>query len=395
MKTALVAIAALALSFVAMPAVGDAQECTRHHACRPVVVQWPSPQYLTLQSAIDAAPDGATVDIALGVYAIDEPIYVRGKSLVLKGAGSGRTGDEQITQLVGPSPRPVVDEQGNLLLLAAAVKGLFNFVGAGSTVQNMRISGFDAGIVVKDDANGLSSPMVVNDLVIIDTGRGILGLASSDLTVKDTTILRPAWNGISVAPPSPTNANVNAVQLIDPQGAGLYYANTTAIVDDVAIVGAAHGGIVGYQSALVVLDSVLHNNWEAGILLFESKAIPFLQNNTDEGTQVLCPPDKPNCSGSEGSLGDGISVWLTEANVWGNFINQSARVGVSVFGGTAHFFANGIFCSHFDLFGAEYNGVPFTLDDQGDNVCGCGGVYEICAAKGEGSQPPPPVGGLE
>ena len=278
-----------------------------------VTIEWPDPAFRDLQAAIDAAPDGATVEIGPGVHPIERPIFVLGRRLVIKGAGSGRKGEKRITHLVGPPPRPVTDEEGNLVLRAAAVEGLFNFVGAGSTVQDLKISGFDAGIVTKDDPEGRSGPTIVHDLIIADTGRGILSLASSDLTVKDTTIQRSAWNGISVASSAlffGQTFEANAIAITDPEGAGIYFENTTAVLVDVVVTNAAQTGILGVQSAALILDSLLFNNKFAGILLFESKLIPLLQNN-----QIVNTLSLPNTQ-----TGDAIMLWLSEANVWGNFI---------------------------------------------------------------------------
>ena len=56
------------------------------------IIEWPSREYPTIQSAIDALPgDGGVLEIAEGEHLIDEPIYIIGKKIAIKGAGSGLT----------------------------------------------------------------------------------------------------------------------------------------------------------------------------------------------------------------------------------------------------------------------------------------------------------------
>ena len=76
------------------------------------VLRWPSPEFRDLQAAIDAAPDGATLELGPGVFAIREPLQVKGKRLVIRGAGSGldhargrepRRPEGPVTPIGGPS----------------------------------------------------------------------------------------------------------------------------------------------------------------------------------------------------------------------------------------------------------------------------------------------------
>ena len=54
-----------------------------------IKIEWPSGRFRRLQDAIDAAPDGALIEVQAGDHAAT-PLVVRGKDLVLAGAGSGR-----------------------------------------------------------------------------------------------------------------------------------------------------------------------------------------------------------------------------------------------------------------------------------------------------------------
>ena len=354
-----------------------------------VKIEWPSSDFRDLQAAINAAPDRALVQIKEGIYQINEPLIVRGKRLVIEGAGAGRTPGAPFTRLVGPAPRPVLDERGNIVLRADAVQGLLNLFASDVEVRDMQLFGHDAGIVSKPDEAGRSGPTRVHDVVIADTGRGILSLSPAELSVSDSVIKSVLCNGIAVNPGPDGGGSTTVVDSFVGLAAcaGIYFANTTAVLDHVVVANAAHGGIVGFKSAAVIVDSLLTDNRVAGILLQGSKAIPLLKDNTILNT----------LASDNGFLGDGIVLVtsLSEANLFRNVIHQSSGAGVSVFGATGIFVDNKITCSTFDLYGEEYLGFPFYLVDAGGNLCGCPTAGQICVAKGMGLVPPPPVGGLE
>ena len=71
------------------------------------------------------------------------------------------------------------------------------------------------------------------------------------------------------------------------------------------------------------------------------------------------------------NLGDGISLWLSEADVVDNFIYNSARAGMSLFGATAWVTDNYVMCQLFDLAGNPYLGVDYAYHNGGGNWCGC------------------------
>jgi hypothetical protein len=329
------------------------------------------------------------------VYEIDRPLLVAGKRLIIQGAGSrfaGSTETTAFTHLIGPPPDPVLDERGNLALRADAVEGLWNFVGAGGLIRDMNLSGFNAGVVSKPNDRGDSLPIEVRDIAILHTGRGILSLSASDLTVSGCEISNTIWNGISVAPKFINlellpNLDVKAVTIIDPEAAGVYFANTIAFLDGVIVQGADGGGVVGVASSSFILDSILNGNKEAGILL--AGGYSTIENNIIQSTIAL-PGD---------ILGDAIILWSwngvqMQANVSDNLIQTADRAGVSSFGAWVDLADNDIFCVAFDLFGTDYDVFKFQFNDLNGNVCGCG-VTGPCKAEGTGLKIPAPVGGLE
>lgn len=333
-------------------------------------IRWPAPGLRDLQAAIDLAPDGATIRIAEGVYPIERPLFVRGKRLRLAGAGSGRKRGSRMTQLSGPPPHPVVDERGELILRADAVEGMWNFIGAEVEVRHLRLSGFDAAIVTRtDDARG-GGPTTVEDVVVADSGRGILSLSPRRLTVTRSTIVDTRWHAIAAAPPSVAGAllpNLVLVgdELIHPFGAGVYFDHAVADIDGVSVVGAKGGGIVGFSSWSAISHCLLVGNGEGGIVL--EGGISTISDNA-----ILSSSALPN-----GLLGDGVVLASHDpqlqlsATVSHNLIQASERAGLSSFGASVVLDHNTIECSAFDLDGEPFNGVDFDIQDGGNNQCGC------------------------
>lgn len=76
----------------------------------PATIQWPSDRFPTLQDALDAVPEGGTLEIAEGEFRIAEPVIVTGKRLVIRGAGPG----VEISRRSGPCmPRRRIGSSGS------------------------------------------------------------------------------------------------------------------------------------------------------------------------------------------------------------------------------------------------------------------------------------------
>ena len=352
-----------------------------------IKIKWPNPEFRTLQSAIDAAPEGATVEIQQGAYKLDQPIFVR-KSLTIQGAGSGRNGQRQITHLVGPQPHRVIDEAGNLILRAEAVQGVLNFIGADSVVRDIQISGFDAGIVQRDDAVGKSARLVVTDAHIDNTGRGILSMASDHLIVTDSTICEQLclWNAISAKSPNLLKALI--LEIVDnyiagPLGAGIYVENTTMTIKDVYIQGALGGAIVGLQSVANIEDSTLHGNYKAGIIFLDSTVAAT--NNLIDITFGV----------GQSAFGDGIDLFRSGSYLADNVVTHSDRVGVGFYMGASGFLQGNQItcCGLFDIL--VENSTGNVAIDGGANSCGCADFPRPCEVHGNVLSAPEPVGGLE
>lgn len=355
----------------------------------------------TLQAAIDLVGHKGTVKIARGVHEVAEPIFVQGKNIILAGAGSGQNGEGPVTHLVGPPPQPVMDEQGNLILLADDVQGMLNFIGSDVVVYDMMISGFDAGIVTRNVGEGEPAPTVVKDIVITGTGRGILALSSGDLTVADVTISDTSWNGISVAPRLSQPHIYPVFQSVDlnifgPSGAGIYFSYTHAYIHDAFVYNAQGGGIVGYQATAEILNSFIHQCHKAGILLQECYSGNLFETRIEDNI-IMNTHSWWSPYASDYILGDGITLWLSGVvDIVDNYIYESERAGISLNGATAAVTDNYIICVQHNwyLAGNPYQGSDYAFIREG-NGCGCGGVFETCIISTGTIQAADPVGGLE
>jgi hypothetical protein len=364
----------------------------RASADDPVLV-WPSPDFRDLQAAIDAAPDGATLELGPGVFAIHEPLQVKGKRLVIRGAGSGldhargrepRRPEGPVTRLVGPPPQGVKDAKGNIILRADAVQGLLNATASDLVVEGLHISGFDAGIVARDGDDGRTGRTLVRDLHVSDTGRGILMRSSAGGSISDSRIDRSAWNGVSVS--GHGDMVMKMVTIGEAEGAGIYIAEgSSSLLIKVVVFSAENGGIVAFKSKVVVMDSVVELSGKAGILLYEAQGYPFLQGN-----EIVYTHAQPG-----GGWGTGILAVGSTVNAAGNLLLENELSGAIAFGGLVHIGDNQIECSLFDLIVGEYQGALGDFGNLGGNECSCAGVVHPCAQDSPGLQPPDLMGGEE
>jgi hypothetical protein len=99
---------------------------------------------------------------------------------------------------------------------------------------------------------------------------------------------------------------------------------------------------------------------------------------------------------SDGSFGDGLVVesfgeTRSEAILRASRIEQSTRAGVANFGGRVVIHQAALECSPIYLNGENVSGFDFSFEDQGDNVCGCGGATGACQVLSSMLAPPETV----
>lgn len=349
-------------------------------------IEWPGPGAPgTLQETLDEAPPGSVVEIKPGVYRIT-PLFVQYKDLTIKGAGagSGPVGSDKVTHLIGPAPDPIVVDEGVAFPAAETVEGGFNFMAANVAIQDLMISGFNAGIVIKDDREHTPVTVELKDLVIANTGRGVLSLSTATLFATDVDIGPTLWNGISLSAPQisslpDAHALIKSGSILNPAGAGMYFHNTQATVED-QLVNFANGGILGSLSSLIIRDCRIKDNRKAGIFLYQCTFL-ITRNIIQRTFPTL-----------EGFFGDGMLLMASHGSALTNFIGNSARAGLSNFGGIVTLRDNTFCVAAFELEGEPYNSVPFTFIDASQNDCDCGNIPLVsCVAISVNIQPPAPI----
>ena len=403
----------------------------------PVTIRWPSPEFPTIQSALGALPDGGVVEIAEGEYFVDEPIFITGKRVVIKGAGSGvdlreykdkdcresklddisdyyayvdeiigtgKRSKEPVTRLIGPPPQPVfLDRAGNLSLPAQDVEGLLNCITGDVVVRDIWLSGFDAGIVIKS-TRAVNMPSVITDVHISDTGRGILALSSlssgevGEVTVANTVIRDTLWNGISVVggeQPTPQKLPKYFVVylsiIINTKNVGFFYKNAMVSIHDIWIFNCMEGGILGYNSWGYIADSLFTFNNFAGIALYQCPWFYIVDNKISS----------TDPSPASGKFGDGITLALSgwggaqNITVSDNVVSYSERAGLSNFGSFAALANNKFKCAAFELEGENHMGQNYGFADNGGNGCGCPTPTGSCVVETAGIAPPEPAAPIE
>ena len=368
------------------------------------VIEWPSEAHRTLQNAVDAAEDGDTIRISHGVHTVFEPVEIDTR-VTIRGAGSGKgeddTADERVTRLEGPGewPRrsePTVDAFGAI--------GLLNYVGAGGgQLEDLAISGgslFDAA--VKGHERGTGGGLLVDDVVLEGSDRGILWLADSPLVMSDSVIAGTAngmvhmgselSSGIIVTDVTITDLLGHAVIVIgsggtcdqeghlienvtihNAGGAGIVLVDGGACVVDSLISICGLGGVWAVRSAIHLEDSTVGFNTYAGFLASDSH-VSLVNNHIGF-----------NLASSQGLFGDGVILFdSTQAKVFDNEIVENARAGVVSIGGITELANNEIGCNPIDL--VVDGGVQ--LVDLGGNACGCPATGGACSAKSVDIAPP-------
>jgi parallel beta helix pectate lyase-like protein len=224
--------------------------------------------YASLQSAIDAAPDGAELRLAPGTYtgtptevsgprAPNDPssaethptagFRIEGKSLTIRGDGEGRT---------------IIDGAG-------ADYGLYVDGGSNAQVRDLTITGArggdddanaDAGLSVRDsrvdlervtiEGNGEGAPPEGRSGV-----RGVSGRGSAEISMRDSTVRGNTWDGVAL------------------------YENAAATIDRSQISENGHTavGATG-ESRATVTNSIIGNNYK-GIGAFGSASVTASNND--------------------------------------------------------------------------------------------------------------------
>jgi hypothetical protein len=361
----------LALSSLAITSSGA---WARSEDRDPKPIRVPSRAYPTIQSAIDAAPDGGTILIAPGVY--HETLIVQRKRIRIIGSE-----EREITRIEQDRPRE--------LHPADQVVGLLNYEnGGGGVVQNLSLVGGDAGILGRDGREGTrSSGLKIRNVGITASGHGILWDSSAELEVKASTITDTLGNGIWLTKGLFKGSDFT---VDNAQKAGLFLSNTIANIDNALVGFNAVAGIYMSNSSASINNSSVFNNTRAGIWAVHSL---LLADNTSAYA---------NESTDSGQWGEGIMVVLSDAYLNNIVSSNHPQAGVANFGGFVSLGNSLLADNVWDLLGEEVKadalspGDPpsdqdYEFEDGGNNNCPENGVDGSCLLETKGIKPPEPA----
>jgi hypothetical protein len=317
-------------------------------------MQVPSRLYPTIRSAVDAAQTGSRIQLASGVYA--ETLRIEGKRITLRGPEPG----EGAATIVG------ADRD------AAAIS--YGASGGGSIV-NVALRGGAYGVAGERSGGRGPAPLELKGVSISDTGRGIFG-DFSDLSVKDTSVARTAWNGIAVT--SADAVSLKAIEVLGAVGYGIYLQDTTATLSNVLVHDNLFGGIYIGESFAQVLGGLVIQNRGSGIAIVSSPLV-LVQGVTVDNTLPR----------ADGKFGDGIDVYSSQlVGVIDAFVGYNARVGIAGFGAEVQVGDTDICCNPIDLEVENYLGQPGHFEKIGDITCSCGGIDHDCLVQSADIGPP-------
>ena len=370
---------------------------------RPDLIKWPDPRFSRIQDAINALPDGGTLRFS-GVVAVDEPLFVRGKRIVIEGSGC----DEQKSRPRGGGTHLVGPRAGTLAEFSAA-RALINFerspdgVPGFATVRNLKLSGFDAGIrgVFEDDTHGGGAR--VENVCITNTGRGVMWSGAAGLALNNVLIREVLWNGVSIVGIAQSLASAflfTDVTVISTGNACLFFQNAQATV-----VGShfnfcgSSGTVVALDSNLYVADTSIAGSRGPGIalsggsafitetLINQATGFGILLHNVLHGDveDVHIKDTRAFTSGPQAGLyGDAVTIVGGPANglawVTDSLVETAAHSGVANYGAFVSIGDLRIQCALFHVEGEPLGTQSFTYSDLGGMKCGCPTASGACQA---------------
>jgi len=251
----------------------------------------PSSAYPTIQSAIDAAPNGMKIVVAPGTYS--ETLLVQGKIVHIRGSE-----DPSQTTIAGDRPRGIVP--------ANAAVGLVNYKnGGGGTLYGFRLVGGDAGITGRglrgDRAAGREALRLdIRNVEISGSGRGILWDSPAAIVVSNSKISDTWGNGVSLLQGLLKSSYLT---IVDAGQVGIYVANADATFDNVVSGFNASAGFYIYKSHVFITDSSVFDNVVAGVWAVHSDLTAY-------GTSSYA-----NKANDVHRFGDGWVMLLSNANL--------------------------------------------------------------------------------
>jgi hypothetical protein len=371
----------------------------------PRVLRVPSGRYPTIADAIHAAPNGATIRIARGVY--NESIEIDHKSLAIIGTTSRH---KARTVLAGDSASGPIVSYG---------------VGGGGTLANVTLHGATVrtGIEGGPDDRTLPAALHLRRIRAFGLDRAVSGYFNR-LSITHARIGPTTKSGLVI---SSVRMLLKESTVVDSMNAGYLVFNTqpgnTTIHDD-ELDDNARGGIyvIGHSGSVAIKDTKVEGNGEAGITLLDADGTT-IQKSAATFTKELSH-----------AYGDGIrAIASTGVKIVGASSSWNDRSGISVYGcalaeqPSAVAFANNYMgynpfpgdVGHIDIdvesdqvastIDAAAQTVDFTLTDcpvhsandyqlsdgMGNNCPDTTHPNHACEATSSEMGPPPPMGGLQ
>ncbi|MBN2452053.1 MAG: hypothetical protein JXR77_16825, partial [Lentisphaeria bacterium] len=142
----------------------------------PSSITVPSATVPSIQMAIGMVADGGTIRIRPGTYR--ERLFIAGKRVHIT----------SLRRSLRPNVILAADRPGSILPAAEAL-GVINFgTGGGGSIDNLLVSGGDAGIMGTGDGEQRPGAVTIQNTILSANGRGVLG-TFSELTVRSSTVV--------------------------------------------------------------------------------------------------------------------------------------------------------------------------------------------------------------
>jgi Right handed beta helix region len=286
--------------------------------------------------------------------------------------------------------------------------------GSEATIENLVVRDnlpneagfFGRGIdITQGIVTGIPSRATVRTSLVEDNHQDGLYVSGSEVSVEATVVRDTQLDingqfgrGITVVPgvldEAPSLATVFGCLVEGNHAEGIFVRGSQATIEAVHVVDTQPDaqGLIGRGIALVgnlangepsvvtVRACTVERNHDVGLLVVDSDATV----DACWIRQSLATPD--------GLFGDGL-LGVTQGSPTNVFvsatrIDDSARAGLSNFGGHVSLGSSAIRCADFNLAGEPFGGADFTFEDAGHNACGCPDADGICKVLSAGLEPP-------
>ncbi len=339
----------------------------------------------------DVQPDG-NGEMGRGLYLRADQATGKGTQATLRGAVMERNHDVGVYAIGS-----VATLEG--IVVRDTLADAVSWGGRGVSIQN------------KVELNLPADVTLVGSVVEDNGDHGLLAYGSA-LPLQNTAVRRTApgstgWDGravgvqLDIFAGAPGSLVLDHSQIQDNHGIGLFVAGSSLTMTRSAVVGtqpAPNGGLgrgLSIQSftssdgpsGAALTDSVLADNHEFGAFIGDSEV--SMDGCRISGTRSVDP------GSGQPLYGDGIALVEegapTVLSVADTAIVDNDRAAFLFFGGTLTLAGTLASCNAIDLVDGSSTGAASTLDNQGNNQCGCPAGAKECKWQSANVQLPGPV----